>query len=404
MLDGAASGAQNGRRMSPGRGRAPRRARVAGALIAACAALALPQEAAAGGGLVRVAGQPQARSGGAVQVPPGFVPSGRGERIVGGSATTASNHPWQAALVRSDARFAGNDLQRFFCGGSLITPYIVLTAAHCVVGADPDCGETTCNDPTGDGTDTLDVDDVDIIVGRTNLTDPDGHETPAFSIYVPTAYNQATKESDFAYVTLDAAAPQQRIDLVDRNDLRSWMPGAATRVSGHGAISEGGPVSDPLKVATVPIISDDTCGSGAVYGGLFRRQVMICAGFLAGGTDSCQGDSGGPLQTAPGAASGATRLVGIVSFGVGCAEPNSPGAYTRVAQNPICNAVVANAAQIQGDPAENIPANLREAVVGPAGCSDTQLATKKKSKKKRKPRGNKGAAAAKRKCKRKKKR
>lgn len=387
--------------MNPGRGRARRGARVAVALLAAGAALALPQAAAADHGLVQVSGQSQARSGSALEVPPGFVASGKGERIVGGSTTTASNHPWQAALVRADARFAGNDLQRFFCGGSLITPYIVLTAAHCVVGADPDCNGTTCNDPTGDGTDSLDVNDVDIIVGRTNLTDSDGHETSAFSIYVPAAYDPATKESDFAYVTLNAAAPQQRIDLVDRNDLRSWMPGAATRVSGHGAISEGGPVSDALKVATVPIISDASCGSGAVYGGLFRRQVMICAGFLAGGTDSCQGDSGGPLQTAPGAASGATRLVGIVSFGVGCAEPNSPGAYTRVAQNPICGAVVANAAQIQSDPSENIPANLREAVVGPAGCSDTQFAAKKKCKRKK---GKKGAAAArKKKCKRKKK-
>ena len=108
------------------------------------------------------------------------------------------------------------------------------------------------------------------------------------------------------------------------------MTGYGLTVPGNNASK-----SDTLRLATVPIISDSTCCSPAVYAGVFFPRVHICAGHLGGGIDSCQGDSGGPLQTAAGAASGTTRLVGIVSFGSGCAQANAPGVYTRVAQNPL---------------------------------------------------------------------
>ena len=331
---------------------------------------------------------------------------GAEDRIVGGTTTTAANHPWQAALVL-DSSFPGTDLQRLFCGGSLVTPYIVLTAAHCVFDTDPDCGVapkpicSSVTDPGGDGTRRLDPTDVDIIVGRTTLTGTGGTEHDAFQTnYIPVGYDPTTKQNDFAYISLLTPSTQQRIDIVDRNNGPSWKVGAPTRVTGYGLTVPGNNASksDTLRLATVPIISDSTCGSPAVYAGAFFPQVHICAGHLGGGIDSCQGDSGGPLQTAAGAASGTTRLVGIVSFGSGCAQANAPGVYTRVAQNPLCNAQIANVQQIEE--AESIPANLREAVVGPAGCSDKQFVAKKCKKKKKK--GKKRAAAAK-KCKKKKK-
>jgi secreted trypsin-like serine protease len=355
-------------------------------VLAACAvgALALPAAASAEG-LVG-ASSAHERSGASAEVPEGVASSG-GERVVGGSTTTAANFPWQAALVVDGSRFVGNDFQRFFCGGSLVTPFIVLTAAHCVVGTDPDLGGGN-----------LDANDVDVIVGRTTLSGTGGTETDAFGVYFPNDYNPTAKLNDFAFISLNAPSTQPRIDIVDRNDATAWTPGAQTRVSGYGTTSQGGALSDTLKTTTVPVISDATCKSPVIYGGIYNPASHICAGFLAGGTDACQGDSGGPLQTAAGPP--LTRLVGIVSFGDGCAKANRPGVYTRAAQNPVCGRIVASVAQIEA--AEVIPPPGQEAVVGPAGCSDTQLVPPVKKKCKKKHRKHKRSAAA-AKCKKKKK-
>ena len=333
-----------------------------------------------------------------------------GDRIVGGTTTIGAAHPSQAAIVLADAKFGGDDFQRQFCAGTLVTPVIAVTAAHCLVDTDPDCGPRRVSpafpedcglpgaDPGGDGTPRLDGSDFDVIVGRTTLSGLGGTESTGDAVYVATNYTGTlTKRNDLGFVVLTAASTQPRMDIVDRSDGLAWAVGAGTRVSGYGAIFESGPGSDTLKVATVPVISDASCASAGVYGAFFDRVSMICAGVLAGGTDSCQGDSGGPLQTALGPP--ATRLVGIVSFGAGCAAPNKPGVYTRVAQNPLCAQVVTSVGSIEAS--EGVPAANREAVVGPAGCSDSQFAAKAKCKKKKKKK-KKGRAFSS-KCKKKKK-
>ena len=333
-------------------------------------------------------------------------------RIVGGTTTPADAHPHQASLVFDDATITGNDFERAFCGGSLVTTRIVITAAHCLVDTDPDCGPraippgppvcTALVDPGGDGTAKLDGDDADIIVGRTTLTGAGGSEGDGAATYVAENYTgELTKQNDLGFISLAAPSFQPRIDIVDKTEGLAWKPGALTRVSGHGAIIEGGAGSDTLKVATVPIISDPSCGSAAVYSTFFDKVSMICAGILAGGTDACQGDSGGPLQTD--AAPPATRLVGIVSFGAGCAKPGKPGVYTRVAQNPLCSQAVQTVAQIASG--EGHAGTDVEPIVGPAGCSDTQFqdAVKKKKKKCKKKKRKKGKKAAASKCKKKKK-
>lgn len=91
--------------------------------------------------------------------------------------------------------------------------------------------------------------------------------------------------------------------------------------SNRGSRGSGVPDTDALQKVTVPIVSREDCNSkysGAVTEG------MICAGFTEGGKDSCQGDSGGPLTDPSG------TLIGIVSWGQGCALPNYPGVYAHV--------------------------------------------------------------------------
>jgi Trypsin len=92
----------------------------------------------------------------------------------------------------------------------------------------------------------------------------------------------------------------------------------------------GGATVNALRAATVPIVANSTCGSSLYYGTAFDPATMVCAGFPEGGVDSCNGDSGGPLESP--LEGGGYRLVGITSWGFRCAQPNSPGVYTRIAQ------------------------------------------------------------------------
>ena len=96
-------------------------------------------------------------------------------------------------------------------------------------------------------------------------------------------------------------------------------------ISGWGDLREGAQTgTTTLNVVAVPMISRALCASQ--YKGVFDiNDNMICAGTAEGGKDSCQGDSGGPAVLDG-------KLVGVVSFGYGCARPNNPGVYARVSQ------------------------------------------------------------------------
>jgi trypsin len=326
---------------------------------------------------------PPARAGAAFgDIGSVYTPGNQGERdrggleprIVGGNATTASKYPWQAALVY-DSSFGGSDRDRQFCGASLIHPYIVMTAAHCVFDTDPDCIPAGCPPQQdfagGDGTSFLDPNDVDVIIGRTTLSRAGGVEQNAFGVYMNAAYNPHTGGNDVGFVSLDPGNVRlKRILIAGRSERALWAAGRMQRVTGYGTTTEISPPSDTLREAEVPIVADSTCGSPQVYGSEFIRRVMVCAGFLSGGVDSCFGDSGGPLQ-AP-AFGGLFRETGVVSFGEGCARQNKPGVYARVADPPLRGAVQSNIAQIEN--AEGPPTDLNLRVIGsgarlPYGCA-----------------------------------
>ena len=122
-------------------------------------------------------------------------------------------------------------------------------------------------------------------------------------------------------------------------DSRSYNSGLAATVTGWGTVSENGPVSTSLQKARVPLVPDGECREvmGSQPGTPPIVDTMLCAGDTKGGTDSCQGDSGGPLVTTA-TARGRNRkrsgkngwsLIGIVSWGLGCARKDTLGVYTE---------------------------------------------------------------------------
>jgi hypothetical protein len=274
-------------------------------------------------------------------------------RIVGGAPTTIEEWPWQVALAL-DPSFGGNASDRQICGGSLITQTIVVTAAHCVY---------TFTDPNGavclptDGF-NYPPGDYSVVAGRTTLSGSGGEEVAVREIYYfdagpsgPQAEAQTTGDgqglfscgtNEWDVVLLELASapgpPARPIDIAGAGERDLWQAGRRAYVTGWGATSEGGFGSDTLQVAPVSIIGDDVCGSPGVYGSSFVPETMLCAGELAGGRDTCQGDSGGPLVVPTNG--GEFRLVGDTSFGDGCARPNRPGVYGRVAADPIRSAIL----------------------------------------------------------------
>jgi secreted trypsin-like serine protease len=282
--------------------------------------------------------------------------------VVGGTTASVSTYPWQAAVVYSTAQSNQNAHQRQFCGGSLLTSRIVITAGHCVAETDPDCSiACAISDPGGDGTAKIDPNDVDVILGRSTLTDASQGAEYSVTAVLPTANFDGNYQGDdvprydVAYLVLSSASAQTPIKIAGTDEGALWDPGSAAEISGWGSTSEFGNTVDTLRAATVGVIPDSTCGGAPVYGSDFDPATMLCAGYLNGGVDSCYGDSGGPLE-AP-LEGGGYRLIGITGWGDGCAQPNAPGVYTRVAgptMRSLIQSDVSTLDSLYGLPAESI--------------------------------------------------
>lgn len=219
-------------------------------------------------------------------------------QIVGGTIATPGAWPWQARISRSGAT-------GIYCGGSLIHPQWVLTAAHCAQGS---------------------LSGYTVVLGDHDRTVSEGTEQSrtVIQIIVHSGYNSSTYVNDIALFKLSSAVTlNSRVQLVtlERNNT-ALGAGVSTTVTGWGTTSSGGSTSAKLRQVTVPIVSNTTCNSSSSYNGEIA-STMLCAG--SSGKDSCQGDSGGPLVVAA-----TNRQAGIVSWGYGCADARYPGVYTRV--------------------------------------------------------------------------
>jgi len=219
-------------------------------------------------------------------------------RIVGGQEAQTHEYPWQVALVSRSGVLP-------FCGGSLISSRSVLTAAHCK------------QHPSS----------ISVIVGK-HYTNRGGQRILATKWTSHPQYDPGRTDNDYAIITLAKDVPFS--DTVGPVCLPlsssiNYDRRTAT-VTGWGTTRSGGSRPNALMEVDVDTMTNSRCQSDEFAYGPWRiTRNMICAARPR--KDSCQGDSGGPMVTLEG---GVFDLIGVVSWGFGCAQANAPGVYSRV--------------------------------------------------------------------------
>jgi Trypsin len=265
-------------------------------------------------------------------------------RIVGGSPTAVSEWPWQAALLVDPRIVPGDGFQRQFCGGSLVAPNIVISAAHCAFDLVNDDG-------------AFDPIFFNVVTGRTVLSSNQGQEIGVrnYFFFTDAQGNPLFDPTEFPrwdaiLIELSSSSISRTINLAGPNEEAAWSPGRTAFATGWGALNEGPPqvFPDELREIQIQMIADSTCSLPQVYGfgNLFVPALQVCAGDLAGGRDACQGDSGGPLVVP--IEGGEFRLVGDTSSGIGCGRPNKPGVYGRLADDPMLHGLADQTEAISG--------------------------------------------------------
>ncbi|XP_027866461.1 coagulation factor VIIi isoform X2 [Xiphophorus couchianus] len=232
-------------------------------------------------------------------------------RLVGASYCNHGDCPWQVLIKLNGSSH---------CGGVLVRPDWVITAAHCVHGKN--------------------LQQLVVVAGENNL-DLKGDTEQTFDVNVVILhenYNQATGDSDIALVRINASVflSQYAVPVcLPTKDFaeRELLPVRYHTVSGWGKRTTGGnafassghPLSPVLRKMNVPIVQNSQCSQKAKFN---FTDNMLCAGYLDGNQESCRGNDGSPLVTKYGSTS---FLTGVVAWGRGCSHPGYYGVYTKVA-------------------------------------------------------------------------
>ncbi|NWZ79042.1 ACRO protein, partial [Poecile atricapillus] len=227
-------------------------------------------------------------------------------RIVGGTGALPGAWPWIVSLQHPWAPDRGH-----WCGGSLIGTQWVLTAAHCF-----------------DKFDNISM--VYLVIGATQLTQPGpGAQIRSVKqLVIHEYYNPADMSYDIALLELDhpvQCSPYIQLACVPDATLRvselqnCWVAGWGSTAA------RAQESSDHLQEAKVQLIDVQLCNSSGWYAGEIHTH-NLCAGYPQGLIDTCQGDSGGPLMCQDNHAD-TWWVVGVTSWGKGCARAKHPGVY-----------------------------------------------------------------------------
>jgi len=226
-------------------------------------------------------------------------------RVVGGQEANPHSWPWQAHLSVCGKWYGM--LECNICGGSLIHPHWIVSAAHCVPSS-------------ASGT---------IILGAHAISYGGKQRVPVIKFVVHPSWNApAMFDHDIAILELaqNAIITAEVSPICLPAATTCFEKSSACVVTGWGLTDERGGFPDKLQEVAVRIMEKEKCKTFKGYENVSPR--MVCAGYEGGKKDACAGDSGGPLVCRING--GAWVLYGVVSWGYGCARPGSPGVYAKV--------------------------------------------------------------------------
>ncbi|KAM8974930.1 coagulation factor X [Pelodytes ibericus] len=226
---------------------------------------------------------------------------GPNERIVGGRECKFGECPWQAVLVSEE--------NEAFCGGTILTPQFILSAAHCM-------NQTKY---------------FKVVVGELNINKKEGTESihKVERIIIHPKFVRLTYDYDIAVIKL-----KEVINFTD-NIIPACIPDPdfadqvlmnepQAMISGFGRIHERGVQATKLQMLNIPYVKRQRCKESSKF---VITDNMFCAGYDKKVKDACQGDSGGPHVTP---FKDTYFVTGIVSWGEGCAQEGKYGVYTKV--------------------------------------------------------------------------
>ncbi|MBY3074202.1 trypsin-like serine protease [Rhizobium laguerreae] len=251
-----------------------------------------------------------------------------GGRVIGGQTAKKGEWPWQVKILAPDpeqrGRFGGH------CGGSLISPRWILTAAHCVTSG-------------RSGKQDLFARDLLIVEGKSKIDKViavDGPDKPGLAVeevIIHEDFDRKVFANDIALIKLSEPAKSKPAILASASDDEVEAAGHPAVVTGWGYTKADHGWDDKylpteLQEVELPIVPREDCRAAYRDSSMRMNPIderNVCAGYAKGGKDACQGDSGGPLV----AQRPDKRWIqlGIVSWGAGCAEAEHYGVYTRVA-------------------------------------------------------------------------